>query len=46
MPAEPPLPMSLALALAGEDAAALDGLLTTTKPEAARLAYLTLASLG
>lgn len=44
--AEPPLPMSLALALAGEDAAALDGLLTTTKPEAARLAYLTLASLG
>lgn len=43
---EPPLPMSLALALAGEDAAALDGLLGTTKPEAARLAYLTLASLG
>lgn len=45
-PPEPPLPMSLALALAGEDAAALDGLLATTKPEAARLAYLTLASLG
>ncbi|MBB4632830.1 lytic transglycosylase domain-containing protein [Sphingosinicella soli] len=42
----PPLPMSLALALAGEDAASFDGLLMATKPEAARLAYLTLASLG
>ena len=46
VPAEPPLPMSLALALAGEDASALEGLLSIPKPEAARLAYLTLASLG
>jgi hypothetical protein len=44
--AEPPLPMSLALALAGEDAPSLDGVLTNTRPEAARLAYMMLASLG